>query len=504
MKKITILSIALFSIFAVSCNKFLDEKPASFYTPDNYYKSYQQAQNAVNGIYAFTRDFYSPVGLYEEDAMLMLENPTGQAKSDINQSNNNADLRNLTMQTTDLYFQVWWRSSYKGIDAANLAIQNIPLISSSVVTDAQKNQLLGQAKFLRAWFYFNLVRIYGDVPLITQPTSSATGLQVPRTSAKDVYEKLIVPDLLDAEKSGLPFSDNTGRVAIGAVKSLLAKVYETMAGFPLQQKDKLALAKQEALDVIQSGNYTLYQNYDQFRDPANDNKMENIFMVQYAPGIAGDPMFAFTLPSFSYISNGQQEIGTLLPEDSFFASYSAADKRKQEKQFFFSHAANHSTGVDVQFKNGQHIYKYWDDVAQASGQYSGKCFSIIRLSDIMLLYAEAQNEADGAPDANSYSYINAIRARANLAPLVGLSQDQFRQAVWRERNHELCFENITWFDMVRTRMVYDTKNDAFVPMVGYTLPGNPAAPKFQEKHYLFPIPQAEINANPKLVQNPGY
>ncbi|MGN7884398.1 RagB/SusD family nutrient uptake outer membrane protein [Dyadobacter endophyticus] len=503
MKNIRIL-IALVSMSVMSCNDFLEEKPASFYTPDNYYTSYQQAQNAVNGIYASTRDFYSPVGLYEENAMLMLENPTGQAKSDINQSNNNANLRNLNMQTTDLYFRVWWRSSYKGIGAANLAIKNIPLISSAVVTDVQKSQLLGQARFLRAWFYFNLVRIFGDVPLVSDPVSSAVGLQIPRTPVKDIYEQLIVPDLLAAEQSGLPFSDNTGRVAIGAVKSLLAKVYQTMAGFPLQQKDKLPLAKQKAMEVISSGKYTLYQNYDQFRDPANDNRMENIFMAQFASTIAVSPMFAFTLPSFSLISNGQQEIGTLLPDDTFFASYSANDLRKQERQFFYSHAPNFSTGANVQFKNGQHIFKYWDDVAQASGLGSGKCFPVIRLSDIMLLYAEAQNESEGAPDVNSYEYINAIRKRAQLAPLAGLSKEQFRQAVWRERNHELCFENQTWFDMVRTRMVYDTKNDTFVPMLGYAFPRDNTI-KFQEKHYLFPIPQDEMNANPKLApNNPGY
>ncbi len=503
MKNLTKL-ILLLSISVFSCSDFLDEKPVSFYTPDNYYTSYQQAQNAVNGIYAFTRDFYSPVGLYEENAMLMLENPTGQAKSDINQSNNNANLRNLKMQTTDLYFRVWWRSSYKGIGAANLAIQKIPLIPSSVVTEAQKSQLLGQAKFLRAWFYFNLVRIFGDVPLVSDPTTSATGLQIPRTATKEIYEKLIVPDLLAAEQSGLPMSDNSGRVANGAVKSLLAKVYQTMAGFPLKQNDKLPLAKQKALEVINSGKFTLYQNYNQFRDQANDNKLENIFMVQYASTIASNPMFAFTLPSFSLISNGQQEIGTLLPDDAFFESYKESDLRKQERQFFYSHAPNFSTGVDVKFKNGPHIFKYWDDVAQSSGQGSGKSFPIIRLSDIMLLYAEVQNEVDGSPDANSYDYINAIRTRATLAPLAGLSKDQFREAVWRERNHELCFENQTWFDMVRTRMVYDTKNDAFVPMVGYAFPRDNTI-KFQEKHYLFPIPQDEMNANPKLgSNNPGY
>jgi hypothetical protein len=158
----------------------------------------------------------------------------------------------------------------------------------------------------------------------------------------------------------------------------------------------------------------------------------------------------------------------------------------------------------VQFINGQHIFKYFDDVAQKNGQFSGKSFPVIRLSDIMLLYSEAQNEADGTPDADAYKYLNSIRARAGLSALSGLSSANFREAVWRERNHELCFENQTWFDMVRTRMVYDTKNNTFVPMLGYAFPAS-AGIKFQAKHYLFPIPQAEIDANPKLApNNQGY
>lgn len=506
MQRIKIFSGLFFIIMLMSssCKKFLQETPKSFYTPENYYTSLVQAQNAVNGIYAFTRNFYSSVGLFSENAMFMLEMPTGQARTETNQSNNNANLLNLTMTPTDLYFNVWWKSSYKGIDAANLAIKNIPAMPDAIVSATQKAQLLGQAKFLRAWFYFNLVRIFGDVPLIVDPTVSASGLQVKRAAVKDIYEQLIVPDLLSAEQSGLPFVDNTGRVAIGAVKSLLAKVYETMAGFPLQQPGKYALAKQKALEVITSGNYTLYQTYDEFRDPANDNKKENIFMVQFATGIATNPMFPFTLPSFSYISNGQTEIGALLPDATFYASYEPNDKRIQDRQFFYSHYPNFNTGADVVFINGQHIFKYFDDVVQKTGLGSGKCFPVIRLSDIMLLYAEAQNEADGSPDANAYGYLNAIRSRANLPALSGLTQDQFRQAVWRERNHELCFENQTWFDMVRTRKVYDSKNNIFVSMAGYTFPagGNKT---LQSKNYLFPIPQAEMDANPNLApNNQGY
>jgi hypothetical protein len=397
----------------------------------------------------------------------------------------------------------WWRTSYQGIDAANLAITNISTMPASAISDAQKSQLIGQAQFLRAWFYFNLVRIYGDVPLLTTPTAGATGLQVPRNTTSDIYTKLILPDLLAAEKSGLSFTDNTGRVSLGAIKALLAKVYETMAGYPLQLTANYALAKQKALEVINSGNYTLYTNYDQFRDPANDNLKENIFMAQFAATIRSCPMFNWTLPLFTAVSGANSGTGALTPDMTFYKSFTAGDKRGQEDQYFFSHYASHATGTNIVFATGQHIFKYFDNVAYTSNQGSGKCYPIIRLTDIMLLYAEAQNEADGSPDANSYTYINQVRARANLSPLAGLSKDQFRQAIWNERNHELCYENITWFDMVRTRMAYDAKNNVFVPLVGYTFP-NGQNVTFATKNLLFPIPQTEIQANPKLTQNPGY
>lgn len=504
MKKILKLSVIAFAFLAVSsCKKFLDENPPSAYTPANYYKSLAQAQNAVNGIYASISTIYSQGGNFDDLSLLLLEMPTGQANTDISQSTNNQELLHLSTSSANLYVRQWWRTSYQGIDAANLAITNISAMPASVVSAAQKSQLVGQAQFLRAWFYFNLVRIYGDVPLSTAPTAGAVGLQVPRTPAKDIYEKSIVPDLLAAEQSGLPFADQTGRVSLGAVKGLLAKVYETMAGYPLQQADKNALAKQKALEVISSNQFTFYSNYDQFRDPANDNKMENIFMAQFSSTSWSNPMFNYTLPLFTAVSGVYAGTGALTPDLTFYKSFTPGDKRGQEDQYFFSHYASQATGANVVFTTGQHIFKYFNNVSYASNSPSAKCYPIIRLTDIMLLYAEAQNEADGTPDANSYTYLNQIRSRAGLTPLAGLSQDQFRQAVWRERNHELCYENITWFDMVRTRMAYDTKNDKFVTLVGYTFPYGSNI-TFQTKNLLFPLPQSEIQANPKLTQNTGY
>jgi hypothetical protein len=341
------------------------------------------------------------------------------------------------------------------------------------------------------------------VPLSITPTSGSTGLQVPRNTTSDIYNKLILPDLLAAEQSGLPFVDHTGRVSLGAVKALLAKVYETMAGYPLQQTSNYALAKQKALEVISSGNYTFYSNYDQFRDPANDNSMENIFMAQFSSTAWPNPMFNWTLPLFTAVSGANSGTGALTPDLTFYKSYAPGDKRGQEDQYFYSHYASQATGANVVFSTGEHIFKYFNNVAYSNNTASGKCYSLIRLTDIMLLYAEAQNEADGSPDVNSYTYINQVRARAGLAPLAGLTRDQFRQAVWWERNHELCYENITWFDMVRTRMAYDAKNNVFVPLVGYVFP-NGQNVTFATKNLLFPIPQTEIQSDPKLVQNPGY
>lgn len=506
MKKIINISLVLFALLTgSSCNEFLEENPPSAYTPDNFYASYVQAQNSVNGIYAFTISLHGSVlgAAFDDLNMVMLECATGQANTDVHISIGKDEVLTLSPSSANVYVRSWWRTSYFGINAANLAIANISNMSPTIITDVQRKNLLGEAQFLRAWFYFNLVRIFGDVPILTAPTTSAAGLEVQRNAVKDVYEQVILPDLLAAEKSGLPAADKTGRVSTGAVKALLAKVYQTMAGYPLKQADKMALAKQKALEVINSGNYTLYNNYDEFRDAANDNMKENIFMIQYKAGIIANPMFGYTQPLYGGVTNGSGGTGGLTPDITFYNSFKDTDKRKQKNQYFYSNYKSNTTGADIKFATGQHIFKYFDNESYTSNGPSSKCFSVIRLTDIMLLYAEAQNEVDGAPDENSYNYINKVRARAELPLLSGLNQKQFREAVWRERNHELCFENITWFDMVRTRIAYDTKNDSFAPLIGYTFPYG-ANIVFKEKNLLFPVPDYEMQTNSKLSQNPGY
>ena len=119
----------------------------------------------------------------------------------------------------------------------------------------------------------------------------------------------------------------------------------------------------------------------------------------------------------------------------------------------------------------------------------------------MLIYAEAQNEADGTPNTLAVKQLNDIRKRAKLAPVGALSQAAFREAVWRERYHELAYENKAYFDIQRTHMIYDVKNNKFGPA---TSTANEQGVTMKEQYYLWPIPQREISTNNKLTQNPGW
>ena len=132
---------------------------------------------------------------------------------------------------------------------------------------------------------------------------------------------------------------------------------------------------------------------------------------------------------------------------------------------------------------------------------SGMNYPLLRYADILLLYAEAENEADGSPSAEAYKCVNQVRKRANIQPLNGLDQAQFRKAVWKERYHELAFENKIWFDMARTRKVLNLSTGDFDDYVGHKFTYGPS---LSEKELLFPIPTNEINNNKNLVQNSGY
>jgi hypothetical protein len=202
------------------------------------------------------------------------------------------------------------------------------------------------------------------------------------------------------------------------------------------------------------------------------------------------------------------EYGSLIPTNEFVESYIAGDKRADEKQFFFrtykGHPSKFSSGApqlqSMDF-NTYYIHKYFDKNSIDVAGQSGLNWSVYRYADVLLMYAEAQAMADGAPNENAKNALNAIRTRAGLSNFINSNLNSFRKAVWDERYFELSYENKTWFDMIRTRVVRDDISGEYVNFIGYTTNWNKT---YSETQLLFPIPLREIQTNPNIGQNIGY
>ncbi len=493
---------------AAGCSDFLNEKDPSNIAPATFFTVPEHAQAAVDGTYENLRFHGDGAGIFSANFQ-MLDAFSGTAETETGQ---NSDLNNLySFQHTgdNLHLSQWWRQLYEGIGNANLAIEKIPTIPA--IKEADSKKWVGQAKFLRAFHYFWLVRLWGDVPLLTKPIYSYTAPEVTpgRASVAEVYA-LIEADLLDAENAGLPWTDLAGRASLSAVKSLLANVYLTEAGYPLSKGgeyyQKAAAKAKEVIDysIANPGQVNLFGSYDDLHNNATENRIEHIFQIQYAAGIANSNYQSYFLPNNTNIT-ASGEVGTTVPTASFLDSFEAGDKRVEEKQFFFS--SYYAGGDGAVFPlNKPYIFKHFDVIANGSPGNSGTGnaglnYPLIRFAEVLLTYAEAQNES-GGPSVEAYAAVNRIRSRANLADLSGLSQSQFREAVWRERWHELCYEGITWFDMVRLRKIYKDDTSTFEDFVGGTLS---TAVVLQQKHLLLPLPAGDFRNNPNLrPDNPGW
>ncbi|CAM4289736.1 RagB/SusD family nutrient uptake outer membrane protein [Cytophagaceae bacterium 50C-KIRBA] len=490
------LILALSCIMIVSsCSNFLEEPDKSNFTKENYFTKPEHAESIINSIYENMRNVLG--GGFNGGPWMMLEFSTGLANTELGQAQNSIFVRNLVNNSDNAYGQTYWTSHYKGIANANLAIEKIPGIKMDEVA---KKKFLGEARFLRAMYYFDLVRIFGNIPLITSSIDlQSKDLYPEQSSIENVY-KQIETDLLEAEKSGLPFRDPSGRVSMGAVKSLLASVYLTMAGFPLNKSEYFAKAAEKSLDVINSNQFSLFTSYDDLHIASRKNNGENIFQVQYLENILPSNWQTSIIPYNQGISNYTDETGAIFANKEFVESYEKGDKRAAEKQFYYSSYSLRSNRNQTKNLGGYYLYKHFDIIAQTSTTSSGLNWTLFRYPEVLLTYAEAANEA-GGPSSLVLNAVNLIRKRAELPALEGLSKDELREAIWKERWYELSFENKTWYDMVRLRKAFNVFTKKFEPYVGHKFSYGPT---LSEKELLFPIPTAEIRNNKKLKQNKGY
>lgn len=517
LKKSAQLFLGTALIFGSGCTKFLDEKDPSNLTPASFYTIPEHAEAAVAAIYADTRGIFGGAGIFSANWQL-LEAPTGTSTTETAQNSDLNNLYSLSWDGNTGHIVNYWNALYRVISNANLALDKIPGITP--MDESLKKRKLAEASFLRAWAYFYAVRLWGDIPLVTKPqTANSEDFYPARTPQEEVY-KLIVADLISAEAGGLPWMDATGRVSMAAVKAQLSKVYLTMAGQPLNKGAAYyTLAANKAKEVIDYANanpnvINLFPTYYDIHNPAQNNRLEHLFEVQYNADVASNPMDNY-YPNFKAVTyNGQSGTGSSVPTLAFYNSYETGDLRAKDQDGYF-YTTYYTNGNGAKFSLGApYVFKHFNITANGGPLNGGALVAgsrrndlnvpQIRYAEVLLIYAEAQNEV-GGPTLEAYNAFKRIRDRAQLTTpaLATYSQSSFREDIWRERWHELAYEGITWFDMVRLRKVYNETTNGFDNFVGHI--NKSSNQPLQAKHLLFPLGVQEMLNNPNLkTQNPGY
>ena len=490
MKKTTLLYSTLVIAVSLSmsaCKKtFLDQLPETSRVTDNVYKTAADFNTAVVGTYST----FKHNGLYANCGVASALLNLGEVTSDNCDYGyprgtsvvNVFELEDFNFSLSNINFSNAWTGHYIGISRANTIINRI---AEASIDGALKTRYEAEAKFLRAYFYFNLVRMFGDVQLVTTEFSDPNeGYNIPRSPAAKVYE-LIISDLSFAE-SNLPTTigaSEAGRASKWAAKALLGKVYLTQQNY--------AAASAKLLEVINSGQFNVtansYAAVFSASTPFTANK-DIILAVQYKSGNIGQgsniwnsciPWGASLTTAYWGVSSGTGD-GYMRPTADFENSYEAGDLRKPATM-----ANSYLNGATTVLE--RYVVKY-----RQNGILFGDAdidFPILRYADVLLMYAEALTEQNQV--AAAIPFVNQVRTRAGLASKpTTLTQDEARLLIEAERRVELAFEGQRWFDLVRT--------GRYLPVMtakGY------ATKAF---HKFFPVPQRETDLNKNLTQNPGY
>lgn len=477
-----ILTMSAFALLALSSCVELEEKPESSLTTNQFYKSSEDAEAAVNAVYAGL----NPNGQSLYRCLLQIGMEMATDDYEAGPRARNAHVRaisNLVHDPGNDRMQEMWKESYDVINRANVAIDNISTNTS--IPETLRNRYVNEAKFLRALNYFNLVRWFKEVPLVLHETTSldASTTYVKQATEDETYAQ-IIQDLKDAEALPESYDDaNVGRVTSGAAKSLLSKVY-------LTHKD-WKLAAEKSKEVIASGRYDLFEDFADVFALATENGKEHIFSIQFKgnANYISNNLAGRSAPNEIPGINGDYADALHL-EGGLYESYDANDKRLPVT--FVTEMTSPTDGKLYQLAI-PHFHKYYDETVIGNQGQSSKDVPYIRFAEVLLIYAEALNEAEGKPSAEAYTAIDRVRERAGITLLKNanpnLSQDEFREYVFEERRKELVYEFQRWFDLARRGSDYYVQK---LKASGKTS----ALPK----HIHFPIPQRELDLNPNLHQ----
>jgi hypothetical protein len=501
MKNITPISIILFSLIQISCDDdFLVTTDPTRIGTDLFYKDQKQVEQALNGVYGQLQTIVNNQYIFQEftsDNTTLDFNPLDRGGaagweafefSTVNSGN--GEISNL------------WNTYYSGLYNINFALEK--LAASTSIDPAAKIVIEGQLKFIRAYYYFNLVRYFGDVVLVTTTLDKPDeAFALVRSPEAEIYTQIETD--LKAAVAALPASydaANVGRVTTGAALSLLGKVYLTKKQYP----EAVATLQQ----VLPLG-YTLLANYADNFDPQKKNGVESIFEVQYQGGNDLGEWSSFMYTFAPRLSQGAvtgfaniAPAGRNIPTNNMIAAYEPSDLRKDiSLKTGYTNAKGEV--VPVPFINKYHH-------AHTIAGRTDNNWPVLRYADVLLMLAEGLNEQSG-PTVEAYDYLNQVRKRAGLPELTGLSTETFREKILQERRVELAFENHRWFDLKRTKTPAELAQ--FMNEYAAKEKANPTVDRggvafnaldyvYTDHEYVLPIPAPQTLINEKLTQNPGY
>ncbi len=472
----------LMLLISTSCSDFLEEDPENLVSTSNYYSTEQDAIAAVNSIYAYLGSYDASrgntAGVYHSTFWItqglasdeMLNNQLGTPQYD--------QLATFSHNADNAAILEIWQIHYKTIYLANIAIDRIPGID---MDPTLQTRLINEAKFLRGLLYFNMVRMFGEIPLVV---SEDAPLNPEAAAVPEIYDQIIV-DLTDAESLPADGSIQEGRATSGAAKGVLAKVYLRLGEFQA--------ASDKAKEVIDSGQYDLWDDFDEAFDISSRGGQEAVFSVGFGDG--GGAISFWEVGQFNVrllpaalsreiddVSNTQ---GWQIAVPDLYNAYDDTDER-QEATFMTSFTSSEGTLVNL---DNIYIDKYWDREADPTAGGSFNDFPVLRYSDVLLVYAEAQARLGNFSEASDY--LNMVRERAGLDDVSVSSIDEFIDVLLSERRKEFVAEGMRWFDLTRLGRLEQAVQEAKNINV-------------DSQYYLFPIPQRERDVNPNLPQNQGY
>lgn len=486
MKLLKYLPLAFLFLFT-SCD--LNMQPISEIGEGNFYKNSQEINAAVvacyNGLQA-PMEYEWMVSELRSDNSRLYNTATTSTDNTLLFDFDQAKVSATSQRVYD-----YWKLVYHNIARCNTVLtpKNI-----NIVDDARlKNQFEGEARFIRGYHYFNLVRVFGPVFIVSERISADQARQMDRSTVDEVYQFIL--DDLKAAVEKLPASyepSEKGRITSWAAKTLLAKVYMTLGKIDSETRDLL-------FDIYQNSGHKLLNSYASIYDINNELNDEIIFTIRYKSGGLGlgSPFGNRFAPqqSGSSVINGDGN-GYNYPSSNLVTAYTSADTRK-DVTLAVNYVNDKGQTIDRRY-----VKKFLSPVAVKDD--GDKDWPVLRFADVVLLYAEVMNELEGVSAA--LPYLNQTRVRAGIPAVTEVSlpnKHAMRMAIERERRLEFAYENQRWFDLIRTGRVLEVINTHYMNEDYYAeLTG---VGPLKENNILLPIPQKEIDINPAVItQNPGY